>query len=141
MCQAILKQEFHLLQCKEAFKTATKLDNLRVINIYGILKTRWEHFDENISLFNRQLQTFDEACTIKIGKDGKIRNHGAPCMLVSYSHDCNENAYCRYNPNTKWVLESRNMIWLKWIFFPEMNTTISIVWIMSLCHKFENPEI
>ena len=44
--------------CKEAFNTATKLDNLIAIEINGKVKTRYEHFGNSIPKFAKKLRTW-----------------------------------------------------------------------------------
>ena len=80
--------------CRNAFQTATKLENLTIIDIEGELKTRNEHFGEKAPKFSKQLKTFGEAGIVKIGKDGKIGKYGAPSMFVGYT--CNQigDFYC-----------------------------------------------
>jgi hypothetical protein len=47
MIKANLRKNFRYLLNKEAFKTNTMLNGLVVVDIYGIKKTRYEHFWKN----------------------------------------------------------------------------------------------
>ena len=98
---ANLNQEPWLLLWKMSFQTATELDNLTIIYIFGDLKTRHEHLGEN---FLKSAGSFKHLAvsTAKIGKDGEIEGHEAPCMFADYFHDHDGNWYWMYNPKTKW---------------------------------------
>ena len=71
------------------------------IDIDRELKTRYKYFGETHPKFSKQLQTFCEASTVKIGKHGKVGDYRAPFMFVGYSHDPNDNGYHLYNVRKK----------------------------------------
>ena len=62
---------------------------------------------------SRQLQTFDEVGIVKIGEDGKIGDHRAPCMFVGHLHDHDGGCYHMYNAKTKQVTKTSDVILLQ----------------------------
>jgi hypothetical protein len=65
MIKANLPKNVRYLLYKEAFKTATMLDGLVVVEIDGIKKTRYEHFFGKNPKFTGHLRYFGEAGTVK----------------------------------------------------------------------------
>ena len=50
----------------EAFQCATHLDRLTVVEVNGVVKTRYEHFIGQNPMFAKHLRTWGEAGTVKI---------------------------------------------------------------------------
>ena len=104
----------YYLFCK-AFKTATLLDGLMVKNIEGKDATRYVHFCGHNPKFALHLNTWGEAGTVTLkGKQtAKISDRGAACMFVGYATDHTGDCYRMWDPKTKRVHETRDVIWLK----------------------------
>ena len=50
----------------EAFQCATQLDGLTVIEVEGVMKTRYEYFIGQNPMFAKHLRMWGEAGTVKI---------------------------------------------------------------------------
>ena len=87
----------------------------------GIFKTSCEHLDEQLPKFSKQLQMLGEAGTIKNGNDGILVQCIAPCMFVAYSCDHDGNHYSMHKTKTKWVLETRDVILFKCMYYQKQN--------------------
>ena len=98
--------------CKEAFNTATKLDNLITVQVDGKVKTRYEHFGE----LARMLRTWGKAGVVMTGKDGKTGDQGCTCIFVGYADNHDADCYRMYNPETQ-VSETRDVTWLKRMYY------------------------
>jgi len=109
------------LFCK-AFKTATLLDGLMVITLGGKTATRYIHkFGKNPDFANH-LRTWGEAgtVTLKGTYPGKIADCGTQCMMVGYDLQHTGNTYHMWDPQTNRIHTSRDIIWLKRMFFPKI---------------------
>ena len=104
---------------REAFTIATHLDGLKVIAIDGVDKTRYEHWCGKIPRFANHLRTWGEAGTVKTitTKVSKVLDRGIQCMFVGYAMNHDGDVYRMWNPETVRVMISRDVIWLKRMFF------------------------
>ena len=78
----------HLLW-REAFKTATLLDGLQVIELDGVTATRYVHWNKTNPDFSKYLRTWGEAGTVKLRNTmtPKVHDRGATCTpFVFGSH-------------------------------------------------------
>jgi len=68
------------------------------------------------------LRTFGETVTVKIkGKfTPNLQDHGAQFMTVGYSEQHDEDVYCMWNPLTRKIIVTRDVIWLKQMLFKRM---------------------
>jgi hypothetical protein len=119
MIKANLPNNVRYFLFKEAFKTATMLDGLVVVDIDGIKKTRYEHFFGKNPKFAGHLRFFGEAGTVKTKtkKTPKLDDRGVPCMLVGYEIDHDGDVYRMWKPKTKLIHESRDVIWLNCMYY------------------------
>ena len=103
----------------EAFKTATLLDGLVVVTIDGKTATRYEHWAESIPQFTQHLRTWGEAGTVKIKTlaTAKVADRGLQCMFVGYAIKHSPDTYRMWNPNTNKVLITRDIIWLRRMYY------------------------
>jgi hypothetical protein len=102
---------------QEVIMTMTKLDWLKLITINKVKKTRIEHYGLPLPNFTRYLRTWGEAEIIKTGKDGKIGDHGVTGMFVGYALNHKGNCYRMWNPSTKKISKTRDVVFLKRMFF------------------------
>ena len=107
---------------REAFQTVTDLDGLQAISINGLNQTRYQHFDGKLPAFVNYLRTWGEAGTVKIKSKTtpKLADKGVQCMFVGYAHKHGGDVYRMWNPNTNRVHISRDVIWLKRMYFKPM---------------------
>jgi hypothetical protein len=101
----------------EVIMTMTKLDWLKLITINDIKKTRIEHYGQPMSRFTQYLHTWGEAGIIKTGKDGQTGDQGVTVMFVGYASNHKRGCYRMWNPKTKKVSKTRDVVILKRMFF------------------------
>jgi hypothetical protein len=108
----------HLLW-REAFKTVTLLDGLQVIELYGAEAPRYVHWNNKNPDFAQHLRTWGEAGTVKLKTKmtPKLRDRGATCMMVGYALDHPGDTYRMWDPRTKNVLVTRDVIWLRRMYY------------------------
>ena len=104
---------------KEAVKTATLLDGLLVVEMNGVFKTRFEHAFGSNPKFAKHLRTWGEAGTVKtkITATSKVSDRGVQCMFIGYALDHDGDCYRMWNPVTDGVHVSRDIIWLRRMFY------------------------
>ena len=119
MVHANFPKLIRYLVYNEVFKTATLLDGLVVIELNGQKKTRFEHFFGKNPRFINYLRTFWEAGTVKTRTKTtpKLNDRGTQCMFVGYAMDHEGDTYRMWNPETKMIMESRDVIWLNRMYF------------------------
>ena len=105
--------------CGQAVKTAALLDGLIVVDIAGNKMTRFEHWNGKLPAFAKHLRTWGEAGTVKVKDKStpKIADRGIQCMFVGYSPNHNGDCYDMWNPKTGGVHQSRDVIWLKRMYY------------------------
>eukprot|EP00957_Ditylum_brightwellii_P138844 10583404-Ditylum_brightwellii.AAC.1 len=99
----------------KAFKTATLLDGLGVVEIGSIKKSQSEHFAGALPEFAQHLCTWGKAGTIKTHKktSPKIDDCGVTYMMAGYATKHKGICYEMYDPIKGYVYESHDVIWLK----------------------------
>ena len=109
---------------KEAFKHATTMDNLTVVNINGKDATRFEHFGEDIPNFVKSLRTWGEAgvVTLKSKATPKVGDRGKVCIFVGYAELHASDCYRMFDPDTKRIHTTRDVRWLnRWYYTVDGN--------------------
>ncbi len=101
----------------EVVMIMTKLDWLKLITINKVKKTRIEHYGLPLPKFTQYLRTWGEAGIIKTSRDGKIRDRGVTGMFMGYALNQEGDCYRMWNPNTKKVSETRDVVFLNRMFF------------------------
>jgi hypothetical protein len=112
------------MRCKvfrEAFQTATLVDGLMPVDIGGVIDTRCVHWSGLNPSFAKHLRNWGEAGTVKlkIKATPKVADRGVQCMFVGYAIDHDGDCYRMWDPKTRRVHESRDIIWLHRVFFQE----------------------
>ena len=105
----------------EAFQCATHLDGLMVVEVNGVTKTHYEHFIGQNPMFTKHLQTWGEAGTVKIktSTSPKLNDKGTHCMFIGYTYNHPGDCYKMYDPKTGRTRETRDIIWLKQMFYQQ----------------------
>jgi hypothetical protein len=129
MVEANVPLEVRYLVYHKAFETATLLDGLTTVTIDGVTKTRYEHWGGAIPGFARHLRTWGEAGTVKIKslETPKVADRGVQCMMVGYALKHAPDCYQMLNIETKRVMETRDVIWLRRMFYekkPKVNDVV-----------------
>ena len=79
--------------------------------------TRIEHYQGSLPKFAQYLRTWGEAGTVKLGKQGKVIDRGVTMMFVGYANNHEGDCYRMYNPSTGKICETRDVIWLRRMFY------------------------
>ena len=115
----------------EALKCATQLDGLRVIELVGETGTvRRMTRDEWVLGANPKwvvnLRTFGECGIVKEGKNKKSVDRGIAMMFVGYPANREEDSVRMWNEKTNGVVTTRDVIWMKRMFYEkaELGETI-----------------
>jgi hypothetical protein len=123
---------------QEAFKTVTLLDGLipsRLlhglipIQIDGVTVTCYVHWGgRNPPAFAKHLKTWGEAGTVKlkITATSRVADRGAQCMMVRYAIDHGGDCYRMWDPTTARVHKTRDVIWLRCMFFQQQVQQVDI---------------
>uniref|UniRef100_A0A7S2KWV0 Integrase catalytic domain-containing protein n=1 Tax=Leptocylindrus danicus TaxID=163516 RepID=A0A7S2KWV0_9STRA len=103
----------------DAIKTATLLNGMMVVELEGEVKTRFEHYLGKLPNSTKYLRTWGEAGTVKIKTDTspKLNDKGVQCMFVGYDLNHPGDCYIMYNPKTDRRLISRDVIWLRRMYY------------------------
>ena len=118
MCNAAnMNDSVRVRLSNEALSHSTALGNLVVDK--GHNKTRYERMGlKNPKWAHPALiRTFGEAGVVKQGKNGKLGDRGTPMVFVGYANNHSHDCYRMYNPNTKKVSETRDVVWLHRMFY------------------------
>ena len=105
----------------EVSNCIAKLDWLTGIELDGVKKTRIEHYQGSLPAFANQLRTIGEAGTVRIGKNGKIKDRGVTMLFIGYATQHEGDCWRMYNPETKRVSQTRYVIWLNRMFYEKPN--------------------
>jgi hypothetical protein len=131
-------RKFRYLLWREVFRTATMLDGLMVTTIQDVTDTRYKHWGNPNPTFHRHLRTWGEAGTVKL-KDKravKIDDRGYTCMFVGYPDLHASDNYRMWDPRSKRVHITRDVIWLNKMFF-EQPPTLPTAEIYSINNSLE----
>ena len=104
---------------REAIATATQLDALIPMELDGVIKTRVEHWCGELPEYAHHLRTWGEAGVVKLKTKTtvKLQNNGTTCMFVGYAINHKPDVYRMWDPFSNRVHTSRDVIWLKKMFF------------------------
>ena len=119
MTGASLPTEHRFAIFERAANWAVKLDWLTVVEINCMSKTQIEHYGHKIPSWTKQMRTFGEAGTVKIGKKGKVRNRGVTMMYVGHADGHAGDVHRMWNQSTSKCSETRDVIWLNRMHFEE----------------------
>lgn len=90
-----------------------------ITEINGKTATRYEHWGSELPTFAKHLRVWGEAGVVKTKqiKTPKVADRGVICMFTGYSLDHAGDCYRMFNPKTKRIVNSRDIRWLKSMFF------------------------
>jgi hypothetical protein len=103
----------------EAFKMAMLLDGLVTIELDGVTAMQYEHWCGKNPEFAKNLRTWGEAgtATVKTKMTLKVKDRGIQCMFVGYALDHLGDMYQMWDLETGGVHVSRDIIWMKRMFY------------------------
>jgi hypothetical protein len=124
MTAANVPENLWYLLYHKAFQYATDTDGLGVHTIGELTTTRYKHFCGQNPKFAQHLHTWREAGTVKIKMKTtpKLADRGVQCMFVAYAKDHEGGCYQIWDPKTKRVHETRDIIWLRRMFYTKAVT-------------------
>ena len=114
----------------EALTCAVQLDGLTSVELKGKLASRDEHvYGCNPKWATpTQLRVWGEAGVVREGKDGKTGDRGTKMMFVGYPHNRESDCKRMFNPQTKRVVVTRDVIWMHEMYYKEpMGTGMEIL--------------
>jgi hypothetical protein len=100
----------------KAISCALQLDGLVMVKTKDKLATRDMHMFGTNPMWSKKLHVWGEVEAVAEGKDSKTGDRGATMMFVDYA-ECKNNSVQMWYSHTTRVIVSRDVIWLKRMFF------------------------
>ena len=90
-----------------------------VIQSNGNTATRFEHWNGELPKWTKNLRTWGESVVVKLKTKftPKLANCGEICMFWGYAEIHNDGFYQMWNDTTNGIHVSRDVFWLKRMFF------------------------
>ena len=112
----------------EAYACATMLDGLVLKELDGVTCPRVEHWCGHLPAWAKAVRTWGEAgvVTLKSKTSPKLANKGLTCMFVGYATGHADGVYRMWNPTTGGVHVSRDVVWLKRMYYQRVPTALEI---------------
>jgi hypothetical protein len=128
MSAAAIPKELHQIFWREAFQTSTYLDGLVLVEIDGVLKTQFEHWEYTLPRLLQYLRKWREAGVVKLrtSTTPKIYDRGKVCMFVGYSPNHAGDTFRMWDLETKQVHVSRDILWLNKMYFNQTTEWINV---------------
>ena len=119
MVAASVPKEWRRKLFPYAAMTATDLDGLLEVEWKGVKATRYQHWWGKNPSFTNHLRTWGEAgvVTTKTTRTTKVDDRGKTCMFVAYAKEHEGNVYKMWHQSSGTVYESRDVTWLRRMFF------------------------
>ncbi len=119
MIAANIPEKRRYLFAKEAMMTATKLDDLTVVEYKNEKKPRYEHWGLERPRFAHKMVPWGWAGVVKFTAkmQGKLKDKGILMMFVGYPDNHAGDAYRMYNEKTKRIIVSRDVVWMEKMFY------------------------
>jgi Reverse transcriptase (RNA-dependent DNA polymerase) len=95
------------------------MDGLMLEEMDGVLKTRVEHATGTLPSYANNLRTWGEAGVVKLktATTPKFLNKGTTCVFVGYPENHGSGTYLMYNPQTKGVHTTRDVVFLRRMYW------------------------
>ena len=109
------------------------LDGLAVVTHDRKTVTGYEHRIESVPHFASKLCTWGDTEVVKgqTKRMSEIGVSGFTCMLAGYNKNSGDNVYRMWNPGTKRIHNTRDIIWLKSMFYQEKLITVIVTYMMQ----------
>lgn len=85
-------------------------------------KSKIEFYGLPLPRFAKHLRIWGEAGTVKLPKDGKVKERGVTCVFIGYASNHEGDCYRMWNPVTGMVMLSRDVVFLQRMFFEQLNS-------------------
>ena len=104
---------------RDALQTATMLDGLVVVEINSVKAPRCKHYYGCMPKWVKHLRTWGEVGTVtaKLDMTPKLKDRGEQCMFIAYSMNHDGDVFRMYNPATKRVINTRDVIWMHRMYY------------------------
>jgi hypothetical protein len=115
----------HLLFPEAIMMMATLLDGIIPVKHNGVMASRFIHIMGSDPSFVKYIQTWGEAGTVTIKArkmHPKEADRGVTCIMVGYPSNHAGDCYRMWDPETKRVNESRDVVWLRCMFFTKKSS-------------------
>ena len=124
MARANLPRAIRYRLFKDAYKTAALLDGLTVIKIDDKTATRYVHWCGQNPSFAKHLHTWGEAGTVKVRTKTtpKFSDRGVQCVFIGYALGHSGDTYRMWDPKTGGVHVTRDVIWLRRMYYAPSET-------------------
>ena len=127
----------------ELFRTSTMLDWLTIITLGGISAPKYTHWHptQKLPRWASCLRTWGEAGVVKTKNlaTPRVGDRGIVCMFVGYSDNHDAGVYRMWNQKTGSIMVSRDVIWLKRMFFPDKKPATNLLIGPTFCFGAGEP--
>ena len=98
------------------------------VNIDGKEARKYVHFCGHNPAFAKHLQIWGEAGTVtyKNKTTSNLADHEIQCIFVGYATDHTRDTYKMWNPKTNQYYITKDIIWLKRMYFPKPEVAVEI---------------
>ena len=102
------------------FKWCCQTDQLTVVTINGVSKSRHEHMSGKLPNWVHHMQIAGMAGVVKTHTktNTKVVPRGKTCMFVGYAADHAGGCHVMFDPKWRSTLKSRDVLWLNRMYFP-----------------------
>ena len=97
----------------EAVFTMTRITNL-VSNSLNIKCPDWLWYGTQPTIYRHLVQFGRIGYVTRRGKTAKLQQKALKCVMIGYSDNHSGDTYRLFNPNTKKVVQSRDVTWAEW---------------------------
>ena len=105
-------------------KYCCQTEMLTVVDVDGVSKTRHEHLYGRLPRWVEHMQVAGTAGIVKTHTRTtlKVDARGKKCLFVCYSTDHANDCYVMYDPRTRAIIHSRDVLWLDGMYFSPKTT-------------------
>ena len=121
----VLEEKEHLLD-REAISHVTRLYGLVMVIMNQEKKTRYKHLLGKNPRFINNMRTWGETGVVKEPKSrkSKLGKCGCEGMFIKYGLNAPSDMLRIYMPKTNTIRETRNIQWMKKIYYKEKNSPL-----------------
>ena len=129
MIAANVPEEMKYKLFREKFTCATILEWPTIVQINGLITTRVEYWCGELPRWEKALRTWGESGVVKIATTTSVKGkpRGNACLFVGYALGHATGVYRMWNPNTNRVLETRDVTWLKRMYYRKPQPVCKII--------------
>ena len=110
------------------------------MTLNGKIATRYKDFHEAKPCYVKHLRIWGEAGTMSMGKMGKGKQRNS-YDFYQLSKNCTGDCYCMYNPNTRYVTEMRDIMWLHHMYNGKPEARDEVVVYLQVALPFKPEDV